>query len=142
MLAIRQLLNALHVMISLLMSPRNVKPDIIDRHIKIFLSCCDRFSKSYYERGTDAFWANTGNFPSLLDLAAQIECMESLRWYWEGSNERFIQTVKTVLISMRKNASYFKKKLALIQKLNVLKWIGKNIRKRRKTIIDRFLRGS
>ena len=47
--AIEQLLNSLHVMVSLLMSPRDPDPDTIDAHVKIFLSCCDRFHRSNYE---------------------------------------------------------------------------------------------
>ena len=63
----------------------------------------------------------------MLDIADQIAYMGPLRWYWELSNERFIQTVKKVLKSMRRTPGYFQKKLGLIQKLNVMMWISKRM---------------
>ena len=37
-----------------------------------------------------------------------------MRWYWEGTRERYIQTVETVLVSMRKTTSYFVRKMEVI----------------------------
>ena len=93
---LQQMIHALNVMICMLMSPRDPTPSVIDRHIKIFLSCCHRFAVSYYDISVEPFWANTGNFPSLLDLADQITLYGPIRWYWEGTKERFIQSVKKV----------------------------------------------
>jgi len=44
LLSTRQMLIALHVMIALLMSPTDPAVDLIERHIKVFLSCCHRFT--------------------------------------------------------------------------------------------------
>ena len=74
-LGLRQLLASMHVMIAMLMSPRDPTISVIDRHIKLFLSCCNRFAHLFYDRGSLPFWANTSNFPSLLNLAAQIKNM-------------------------------------------------------------------
>jgi hypothetical protein len=44
LLSMCQMLIALSVMVSLIMSPKDPIVDVIDRHIKIFLSCCQRFN--------------------------------------------------------------------------------------------------
>jgi hypothetical protein len=126
---LRQMIVAMHVMIALLMTPRDPVLDIIDRHIKLFLSCCDRFSKAYYVKDTVPFWASTSNFPSLLNLRAQIKKYGPIRWYWEGTRERFIQTVKKVLVSMRKTTPYFERKMVVLQKLTFMEWIAGQLRK-------------
>ena len=85
------------------MSVRNVDANEIDNHVKIFLSTCDRFCKSYWNSNETPFWARTGNFPTLLCLAEQRDYHGPIRWYWEGTGERFIQELKKVLVSMRRN---------------------------------------
>ena len=47
--AIQQLFHSMHVMISVLMSPRDPLAPEIDEHVKMFLSCCHQFSKCYHE---------------------------------------------------------------------------------------------
>ena len=64
----------------------------------------------------------------MLNLGQQVWTYGNLRWYWEGTHKKFIQPVKTVLISMRKGTDYLQKKLKLIQKLNALHWIRDMIR--------------
>ena len=118
------MINSLHVLICKLMSPREDGGDDVDLHVKIFLSCCDRYSRGYYGDDVVPFWVGKGNFMGLLNLGKQIEKYGSLRWYWEGTHERFIQPVKSVLVSMRKGTGYLESKLLLIQKLNVLHWIS------------------
>ena len=44
LLSTRQMIISLQVMVALLMSPEDPDVDLIDRHIKIFLSCCHRFT--------------------------------------------------------------------------------------------------
>ena len=58
-LALLRLANAFYVMISALMS-LDEHPDIqmLDRKIRIFLTCCDKFGK---QLGIN-FWENKGNF--------------------------------------------------------------------------------
>ena len=53
------------------------------------------------------FWAETGNFPTLLNLAYQRKQHGPMRWYWEGTSERYIQQLKKHLVSMRKNDGVF-----------------------------------
>ena len=73
LLAMRQMIVSLQVMIALLMSLKDPDVNVIDRHIKLFLSCCHRFCQVYYNDDHTPFWAATSNFPSLLNLAAQIK---------------------------------------------------------------------
>ena len=105
-----QMLCSLHVTICLLMSPRNVDGVVVDQHVKIFLSCCHHFAIGYYGRNSGEFWVNKGNFVSMLNLGEQIENFGPICWYWEGTHGRFIQTVKVVLVSLRKSTSYLEKK--------------------------------
>ena len=128
-LAMRQMIASMHVMIALLMSPRDPMVSVIDRHIKLFLSCCNRFTHLFYDQNSIPFWATTSNFPSLLNLAAQIKKYGPIRWYWEGTRERYIQTVKKVLVSMRKTTPYFVRKMIILQKLTTMDWMGERIRK-------------
>ena len=132
LLSMRQMLISLQVMVALLMSPEDPDVDLIDRHIKIFLSCCHRFTQLFYDKDEEPFWAKTSNFPSLLNLAAQILKYGPIRWYWEGTRERYIQTVKKVLISMRKTNSYFLRKMVLMQKLTTMAWLKDKLRKSHK----------
>ena len=129
--ALQQMINALHVMISMLMSPHNHDVDLIDAHIKVFLSCCNRYERVITGNSLSAgipHWAKKGNFVSLLNLREQIEFFGSVRLYWEGSRERFIQVVKAILVSMQRSVSYFVEKMTLIQKLNLFEWIKQDFR--------------
>ena len=58
------------------MSPTDPDVNVIDRHVKLFLSCCHRFCQVYYNDDHTPFWAATSNFPSLLNLAAQIKKLD------------------------------------------------------------------
>ena len=120
LLALRQLLVSLQMVTALLISPREHAVEVIDRHIKVFLSCCHPFCQLHYAVGKVPFWAATSNFPSLLNLPAQIKKYGPIWWHWEGTRERHIQTVKTVLVSMRKTTSYFVCKMEVMQKLNTM----------------------
>ena len=73
LLAVRQMIVSLQVMVALLMSPKDHAVNVIDMHIKLFLSCCHRFCQLYYNDDKVPFWATTSNFPSLLNIAAQIK---------------------------------------------------------------------
>ena len=81
---LKRLVNSLHVMIALLMTKEKVDTVKMDAHIKIFLTCCHRFSKLVGVEEAAGFWESKGNFYSLLNLPAQIELFSILRWYWDG----------------------------------------------------------
>ena len=92
--AMVQMIHTMHVMICLLMSPRDPLEAEINNHVKLFLSCCHRFSKLYWASRVELFWARTGNFPTLLCLPKQQRRHSPMQWYWEGTSERFIQVLK------------------------------------------------
>ena len=121
--AIMQMFQSMFVMISILMSPRHPLAQMIEEHVKIFLSACHRYCRVYFVRTETPFWANTGNFPTLLCLAEQRRRFGPVRLYWEGTSERYIQELKQHLISMRRTTEYFEGKLRLMFKTNVMDWI-------------------
>ena len=74
----------------------------------------------YFAQDVKPLRAKTGNFPTLLNLAEQRARFGPIRWYWEGTNERFIGELKKYLVSMRKTPQYFMGKLSLMFKTNVM----------------------
>jgi len=108
------------VMISLVMSPDDVPPDVIDHHVKIFLQKCYCFGDTDSKQDRTHFWENKPNFWCLLNLRDQIELFGSVRNYWEGDRERDIQKVKPTIKRMRKKGSYFLKVMKKIQILEIL----------------------
>ena len=67
----------------------------------------------------------------MLNIAAQIKKYGPIQWYWEGTRECYIQTVKKVLVSMRKTTSYFVRKMIIMQKLTTIAWLKETLRKTR-----------
>ena len=124
--ATKQMFHSMHVMICILTSRTDPKAAEIDSHIKVFLSCCHRFSRSHYDKIQVPFWASPGNFLTLLCIAAQRYHHGPMRWYWEGTSEIVIQQLKKFLISMRKTTEYFSTKLVLMHKTAVLDWLSKH----------------
>ena len=128
--AIQQMFHTLHVLVCILMSPRDPEADEVDEHVKLFLSCCHKFARSYYEKQVTPFWAKTGNFPTLLCLGEQRKRHGPIRWYWEGTSERFIQQLKKALKSMRRSPQYFQRKLANMYKTNVMDGLDEKLNER------------
>jgi len=63
-MAVKQMLNALHVMISAIMSPKlSNDADKIDSYIKFWLSCCHRASVLVHGEGSrkNLIWIGDGN---------------------------------------------------------------------------------
>ena len=65
-------------------------------------------------------WYNRGNFLSLLNLPSQISNFGSLRHYWEGSRERYIQIIKPFMRNMRQTDSFLSTKMVQIYTKNIL----------------------
>ena len=121
------MIHSLHVLVCILMSTQDSNADEIDLHVKLFLSCCDRFAKSYWDKSKIPFWANTGNFPTLLCLADQRQRHGPIRWFWEGTSERFIQHIKKYLVSMTRTPKYFQTKMRLVYRTNSFEWIREQL---------------
>lgn len=126
-LILAQIIHSLHVMMCLLMSNKKICPDIIEVHIKIFLSSCTRFSESYHDDSIKQFWEDKGNFISLLNLPKQIKKFGHLRLWYEGVRERFIQKPKAVLLNLRQSPSFLIMKMNLLHKNYQLDWMKKEM---------------
>ena len=101
----KMMINALHVMVATMMSPRDIPVEQLDAGIKVFLTCCDRFGRAVHGDDCVQFWVPKGNEISLLNVKKQVELMGPLRWCWEGSRERHIQTVKKIFCQCGKRLS-------------------------------------
>ena len=123
----KQMLHSLHVLICILMSTDDPNDTEILNHVKVFLSCCHRFARCYWDKSVEPFWSKTGNFPTLLCLADQRKRHGPVRWYWEGTSERFIQQLKKVLESMQRSQNYFARKLSVMHRRTAFRWIRDNI---------------
>ena len=106
-----QVVISLYAMICLLMTKRRKTWKQIEAHVRLFLSCVNRLCKLYWKGDKVPFWASTGNFPTLLCLGKQFDYHGDMRWYWEGTGERYIQYLKRVLVSMRRTPDYFAGKM-------------------------------
>ena len=69
----------------------------------------DDVSKSNDEEGDSNIYYDCNDFDNddrrkdgLLCLAEQKKRHGPIRWYWEGTSERFIQQLKKVLVAMRR----------------------------------------
>ena len=92
--------------ISHIMTMVPVESSIIDDSVKILLSCWHEMSSDK----ENPSWFR-GNIVSFINFKSQIDRYGSIRYYWEGNRERFIQTVKPFLKNMRKTDSYLDKKM-------------------------------
>ena len=119
---IYKLIHTLHLLICQLMSPCTQRELEIDNAVKLFLSCCHKFCKVYWKDSVKPFWSRTGNYPTLLCLPRQQRHHGPVRMYWEGTSERFIQTLKRELTAMRRTSQYCGKKMTKLFKRNVLEW--------------------
>ena len=114
--------QSLFCVLSRLMTSCEVVKDEITDHIKLFLSFCQRYHAQLYSASNskNPFW-NSPNYLSLLNLPSQIEQFGSMRLYWEGVNERYIQYIKPHLKNMRTSTSFLCTKLDHIHRTNILK---------------------
>ena len=127
-------------MISRLMTPNSVPKKEVDDYIKIFLSILDIGERLIFtESASDMFWYQRSNFLSLLNLPDQIERFGSVRNYWEGSRERFIQFIKPLMKSTRESTSYLKIQFEKLNKGQLINNLYKEVNVESEAIrYDRF----
>ena len=126
---VKKMLHAMHVMLCNLMSPATSSNYAgVDNHVKIFLGCCNQYSRGMYGDRAEPFWCKTGNFPTLLCLPAQIRRYGPVRWYWEGTSERHIQDVKRFLTAYRRSTRYLQSKMEIMHKTVTCEWIEGELR--------------
>ena len=105
------------------MSKESIEVKIIANYVKLFLSVCHYFEREIGFPTNNSgnrmapCWYTKGNFVSLFNLPTQIQSYGPLRLHWEGMRERFIRTVKSVLLNNRNCASYLTTKLKHIHTL-------------------------
>ena len=116
------MIQSLMCMVYRLMSPYTIPLIEIENYIKCFLQSVHNFEKHSHSFATDTYmiWWKRGNFLSLLNLCDQIKSFGSIRWYWDGSRERFIQFVKPFMSNMRNTSSYLKIQYNRVQQSNLL----------------------
>ena len=118
------------VLISHLMSRKNISSLKINELVKIFLSTCENFDLEFRERNDNTpFWYKKSNFVSLLNLPDQIDEYGSVFLYWEGVRERYIQYVKPILKNKRKTGSFLVSKLQQLLQQNSLELIKHRFQK-------------
>ena len=99
-------------LVSYIMSKHNQDPKPILEYTKLFLSCVDKFeSKVYIKTSIKPIWRSRGNFLSLLNLPLQQQYFGSVRNFWEGERERYIQHIKPLLSHLRNSTSFLVTKL-------------------------------
>jgi len=106
-----------------LMTNAYVSMDELDDYIKIFLSAVHNFEcLTYVEQSNRSYvWYSKGNFLSLLNLPDQIRDFESVRNYWEGSRERYIQLVKPYMKNNRDTDSFLHLQMKHVLSSTILK---------------------
>ncbi|KAL7542268.1 hypothetical protein ACHAWF_007131, partial [Thalassiosira exigua] len=75
------------VMVGFIMLKKKIPREVLDAHIKVFLSCCHHFCQEYYHPSVAPVWFGKANFVSLLNLPEQIEKDGPIGAYWDGSFE-------------------------------------------------------
>ena len=99
-------------LVSYIMSKYNDDPKPIMEYTKLFLSCVDKFESAIYLKETlQPIWTSRGNFLSLLNLPLQQQYFGTVRNFWEGERERYIQQIKPLLINLRQSTSFLVTKL-------------------------------
>ncbi len=95
------MIYSMYVMISHLMTRSHTSSQQQLQHIKLFLDFCHQFCKATHDDTNLPFWLSKGNYVTLLNLPEQIERFGSLRYYWEGTRERYIHLIKRQLTNMQ-----------------------------------------
>ena len=115
-------------LVSYIMSKHNNDPKPIMEYTKLFLSCVDKFeAKVYVVTSIKPIWKTRGNFLSLLNLPLQQEYFGTVRNFWEGERERYIQHIKPLLSQLRHSTSFLVTKLERLYQHIALDYILETI---------------
>ena len=112
-----------------LMSPFGNDITTIDNYIKIWLQSVHHFEEysNIFDTKASFMWYKRGNFLSLLNLPDQIKQFGSIRLYWEGTCERYIQYVKPLMTNMRNTPTYLAKQFHTLQQKNMMDHIMETV---------------
>ena len=111
-------------LVSYIMSIHNDDPRPIMEYTKLFLSCVDKFESTVYIKETlKPIWRSRGNFLSLLNLPLQQQYFGTVRNFWEGERERYIQHIKPLLKDLRHSTSFLLTKLERLYQANAIDYV-------------------
>lgn len=111
-------------LVSYIMSKHNDDPRPIMEYTKLFLSCVDKFESTVYIQETlKPIWKSRGNFLSLLNLPLQQQYFGTVRNFWEGERERYIQQIKPLLTNLRHSASFLVTKLERLYQAEAIDYV-------------------
>ena len=105
---------------------KNINATRVDHLVRLFLSSCKDFHYAAYEDDRPPFYQTKSNYYSLLNCKEIIERYGSLRYLWEGGDEKFIQMIKREISSMRYDVSYLKVLLEKLLSTSVLESLNFN----------------
>ena len=115
-------------MVSYIMSTHNDNATPILEYTKLFLSCVDKFESTIYIKETlKPIWTSRGNFLSLLNLPLQQQYFGTVRNFWEGERERYIQHIKPLLTNLRHSTSYLVTKLERLYQLDAIDYVQQSL---------------
>ena len=121
------MIQSLMCLVYNIMTPYTTDLITLDNYIKCFLQSVHYFEtySNMASRSTSSYiWFSRGNFLSLLNLPDQIEQFGSIRLYWEGTSERYIQYVKPLMKNIRNTTSYLAIQFHNLQQSNTLNHIS------------------
>ena len=114
-------IQACFCFISRIMTKNHVSPQEIDDYTKLFLSSMHYVElESGIRDDKDFIWYARPNFLSIWNLSEQIDQFGSVRDYWEGTYERYIQYVKPFMKNVRNTESYLGVQLSNIHNSHLL----------------------
>ena len=115
-------------LVSYIMSNQNDDPRPIMEYTKLFLSCVDKFESTVYVKETlKPIWRSRGNFLSLLNLPLQQQYFGTVRNFWEGERERYIQHIKPLLKDLRHSTSFLLTKLERLYQANAMDYVQESL---------------
>ena len=115
-------------LVSYIMSKHNANPTPILEYTKLFLSCVDKFESTVYIKETlKPIWTSRGNFLSLLNLPLQQQYFGTVRNFWEGERERYIQQIKPLLTNLRHSTSYLVTKLERLYQADAIDFVQQSL---------------
>ena len=115
-------------LVSYIMSKHNDDPKPIMEYTKLFLSCVDKFEATVYIKETlKPIWRQRGNFLSLLNLPLQQQYFGTVRNFWEGERERYIQHIKPLLKDLRHSTSFLITKLERLYQADAIEYVQQSL---------------
>ena len=100
----------------------------LDHLVRMFLSACVDYDRNAVpeEGNGNVFFIKTPNFYSILNIKELVEKFGSIRYLWEGDDEKFIKFIKREISAMFHNTAYLKVIMEKILRTRVLEDLNKD----------------